>query len=78
MNTAVRNLNHINFKRIINSGNASYQPEQNLFFSRLLPKNFKIKIYRTIILHTVLYGCETWFLAFKEKMHNKEVWEDSV
>ena len=28
--------------------------------SRLLSKNLKIKIYRTIILSVVLYGCETW------------------
>jgi hypothetical protein len=26
----------------------------------LLPKNLKIKIYRTITLPVVLYGCETW------------------
>jgi len=30
---------------------------------RLLSKNFKIKIYRTIILPVVLYGCETWSLT---------------
>jgi hypothetical protein len=28
----------------------------------LLPKHLKIKIYRTIILPDVLYGCETWSL----------------
>jgi hypothetical protein len=28
--------------------------------STLLSKNFKIKIYRTIILPVVLYWCETW------------------
>ena len=26
----------------------------------------KIKIYRTIILPVVLYGCETWSLTFRE------------
>jgi len=36
---------------------------QNLFSSRLLSKNLKIKIYRTIILPVVLYGCETWSLT---------------
>ena len=36
---------------------------QNLLSSRLLYKNFKIKIYRTIILPVVLYGCETWLVA---------------
>ena len=28
--------------------------------STLLSKNLKIKIYKTIILPVVLYGCETW------------------
>jgi hypothetical protein len=31
----------------------------------LLSKNLKIKIYRTIILLLVLYGCETWSLTLK-------------
>jgi hypothetical protein len=33
----------------------------------LLPKNLKIKTYRTIILPVVLYGCETWFLTLREE-----------
>ena len=32
-----------------------------------LIKNIKIKIYRTIILHSVLYGCETWSLTLREE-----------
>ena len=28
----------------------------------------KIKIYRTIILPVVLYGCETWSLTLREKL----------
>ena len=47
-------------KRRLNSGNACYHSVQNLLSSRLLSKNLKIKIYRTIILPVVLYGCETW------------------
>ena len=35
---------------------------QNLLSSRLLNKNLKIEIYRTIILPVVLYVCETWFI----------------
>ena len=34
----------------------------------LLLKNLKIKIYRTIILPVVLYGCETWSLTLREEM----------
>jgi len=32
-----------------------------------LSKNLKIKIYRTIILPFVLYGCETWSLTLSEE-----------
>jgi len=39
---------------------------QNLLSSRLLSTNLKIKIYRTIILPLVLYGCETWSLTLRE------------
>ena len=35
--------------------------------SSLLSKNIKIKIYRTIILPVVLYGCETWSLTLREE-----------
>jgi hypothetical protein len=31
----------------------------------LLSKNLKIKIYRTIILPVVLYGCEAWSLTLR-------------
>jgi hypothetical protein len=42
------------------SGNAS---AQNLSSSPLLPKNVKIKIYITVILPAVLFGCETCSLT---------------
>jgi len=50
---------------------------QNLLSSSLLSKNFKIKIYRTIILPVVLYGCETWSLELREE-HRLRVFEDRV
>ena len=40
---------------------------QNLLSSRLLSKNLKVKIYRTIILPAFLYGCETWSLILREE-----------
>jgi hypothetical protein len=40
---------------------------QNPLSSSLLCKNLKIKIYRTIILPVVLYGCETWSLTLREE-----------
>jgi hypothetical protein len=43
----------------------------------LLPKNLKIRIYKTIILPVVLYGCETWSLTFREE-HRLRVFENRV
>jgi len=48
-------------------GNACYYSVQNLLPTSLLSKNLKIKIYRTIILPVVLYGCETWLLILREE-----------
>ena len=33
----------------------------------MLSKNLKIKIYRTIILPVVLYGCETWSRILRDE-----------
>ena len=38
----------------------------NTFNSRILTKDLKIKIYRTIILPVVLYGCKIWSLKLRE------------
>jgi hypothetical protein len=40
-------------------------------------KNVKIKIYRTIILPVVLYGCETWSLTLREE-YRLRVFESRV
>ena len=40
---------------------------QNLLSSRLPSKNLNIKIYRTLILPVVLYGCETSSLTLREE-----------
>ena len=58
-------------------GNACYHSVQNLLSPRLLSKNLKIKIYRTIILPVVLYGCETWSLTLQEERKLK-VFENMV
>ena len=39
--------------------------------SGFLSKNLKIKIYRTIILPVVLYGCETWSVILREERRLK-------
>jgi hypothetical protein len=48
-----------------NSGNACYYSVQNLLSSRLISKNLKIKIYKTVIFAVVLCRCETWSLTLK-------------
>jgi hypothetical protein len=50
---------------------------QNLLSSSLLSKKLKIRIYKTIILTVVLYGCETWSLTLREE-HKLKVFENRV
>jgi hypothetical protein len=45
--------------------------------SSLLSKNLKIRIYKTIILPVVLYGCETWSLTLREE-HRLRVFENRM
>jgi len=49
------------------SGNASFHLLQNILSFSLLSKHLKFKIYRTIILPVILYGCETWLLTLREE-----------
>jgi hypothetical protein len=44
-----------------------YHSVQDLLSSRLLSKTVKIRIYKTIILPVVLYGCETWSVTLREE-----------
>jgi hypothetical protein len=74
---ADQNCMHEEIKSRLNSGNACNHSVQSLLSSRLLSRNLKIKIYRTIILSVVLYGCETWSLTLREE-HRLRVFENSV
>jgi len=47
----------------LKSGNACYHSVQNILSCSLLSKNIKIKVYRSITLPLILYGCETWSLT---------------
>jgi len=69
LGTTLTNQNSIQeeIKSRLKSGNACYHSVQNLLSSSLLSKNLNIKIYRTIILPVVLYGCETWSLTLREE-----------
>jgi GH43 family beta-xylosidase len=43
----------------------------------LLSKNTKIRVYRTVVLPVVLYGCETWSLTLREEQRLR-VFENRV
>jgi hypothetical protein len=79
LGTTLTNQNDIldKMKSRLNSGNACYYSVRNLLSSRLISRNLKIKIYKTVIFPVVLYGCETWFLTFKEE-HRLRVFENRV
>jgi hypothetical protein len=79
LGTTLRNRNSIQeeIKSRLKSENACYPSVQNLLSSSLLSKNTKIKIYRTIILPVVLYGCETWSLTPREE-HRLRMFENRV
>jgi hypothetical protein len=62
-----RNSIHEETKSRLKSWNACYHSDQNHLSSNLLSKYIKIGVYRTIILHIVLYGCETWSVALREE-----------
>jgi hypothetical protein len=68
LETTVRNQNLIleEIRRRLNSDSPCYHSVQEPLSSRLLPKNVKIRIHKTIILPVVLYGCEIRSLTLWE------------
>jgi hypothetical protein len=72
-----RNDIHDEIKTRLNSGNDCSYSVQDLLFSHLISRNLKIKIYKTIILLVVLYGCEIWSLTLREE-HRLMVSENTV
>jgi hypothetical protein len=72
-----RNSIHKGIKSRLKSGNACYHSVQTLLSSRLLPKNTKITVYRTVVLPVVFYGCETWSLTLREEQRLR-VFENRV
>jgi hypothetical protein len=39
----------------------------NHYTTKVTSRNVKVKIYKTVILIVVLYGCETWSLTLMEE-----------
>jgi hypothetical protein len=52
-----------------------FSPKSFVFSSHI--KNLKIKIYKTVVLPVVLYGCKTWSLTLGEE-HRLRVFENRV
>jgi hypothetical protein len=79
LRTTVTNQNLIQeeIKKRFNYGNACYRSVQSLLSSRLLSKNLKMRMYETITLPLILYGCETWSVKLREE-HRLRVFENKV
>ncbi|KAJ4443480.1 hypothetical protein ANN_05152 [Periplaneta americana] len=79
LGATVTNINDTREKIMhrINMGNACYYSVEKLLSSSLLSKNLKVRIYETVILSVVLYGCETWTLTLREE-HRLRVFENKV
>jgi hypothetical protein len=68
---------HEEIKSSLKLGNVCYHSVQSPLSSRLLSRNLKIKIYKTIILLVVLYWCETWSFILSEE-YRLRVFENRV
>jgi hypothetical protein len=62
-----QNSIHAEVRSRLNSRDACYGSLRNLLSFRLLSKNGRIKIYRTIIFPVILFGCETWSPTLREE-----------
>ncbi|KAJ4449632.1 hypothetical protein ANN_01036 [Periplaneta americana] len=74
LGATVTNINDTReeIKRRINMGNVCYYSVE-----KLLSSSLKVRIYKTVILPVVLYGCKTWTLTLREKQRLR-VFENKV
>ena len=56
--------------KIVNLGYTCHHSGKNILYSHLLSLRFK-RLYRTVILHIVLYGFETWFFILRGRLKLK-------
>jgi hypothetical protein len=49
------------------SEKACYRSVQNVLSSSFLSETINIKMYKTIILPVVFYGCEIWSVTLREE-----------
>jgi hypothetical protein len=64
-------------KTVANQNLIQEEINKNLPSSRLLSKNLRIRVYKTIILPVLLYGCGTWSLILREE-HRLRVFVNRV
>jgi hypothetical protein len=62
-----QNCMHEETKSRPNSRNACYHSVQSVLSSRLLFRKVTVKMFKTITLPVVLYGCETWSMTIREE-----------
>ena len=69
LSSLLTNQNYIQeeIKCRLKAGNLCYWSVQILLSARLLSKNLRTKIYKTIILPVTLNGCEIWSLILREE-----------
>jgi hypothetical protein len=72
-----QNYMHEEIKSRLNSVNACCHSVQSLLSSRLLSRNLKVKIFKTVILPVVFCGCETWCLMLRQE-YRLRVFENRV
>jgi hypothetical protein len=75
LGTTITNQNLI--QEEMNLDNACYHSMLNILSSWLLSKNIKVRIYKTINLPVVLFGCETCSMKLR-KEHKFKVFEKKV
>jgi hypothetical protein len=56
-------------KERISLGNKAFYANQDLFKIKLLTKNSKLRMYKTLVRPVITYACETWVL--KENIRTK-------
>jgi hypothetical protein len=64
-----QNFTQEQIRRRLNSGNGPFGPESSVLKYTTLynAKHTNTRIYNTIILYVVMYGCETWSLTLREE-----------
>lgn len=72
-----KNEEEVEINRRVMKGSKAVGTLSKLWKSKDLSRAAKVRIYRTVIRPTVLYGCETWVLTKKEEL-KLDIWERKI